>query len=535
MKKKLFCLLLCLLMVVSCLLTSCSSDDDDVTDDPNKTNVTRTPVSLSVYMVTNDNTTAEGVASMQAAFNAYTEVEFSTHVEFTMLTASEYEAKLAEKFKSVSQAPTTSVSNKTETYVDENGQTKIKYPEIQEDQIDIVLITNKNMFYKYGSYWQPLNSAIQNSYPDLLNYYNQDVIDTVKIDRNIMALPINGIYGEYTYMMINKDYVNDTYSSSFDATSFKSFADYAKLAESLNESKKNGNSALANVAILESKFEYPYTVYYSFDGNPTAVGYIKDGTSKNLLSDSGYRTYFDFMWEADTYGYTKKPTDTDFVMKVVKGDYSLRNSEEYKNCWVNVLANPAIKSEDVFSSMLAVTRFSKSFDRSVEIINALTTNAELRNILQYGAEGVHYDVTNTEYVIRGNGGTGTNIYSMNPKYTGNILLLHPCSDIGFSEEKLASYKIQSKDAVRLKNTDWKNWYMSFNVIEDNSEYSTLTDVINTMQENYNELYADLSATTDKDEYNRLIDNFLAKLASGGINNNLYHLMNTIFAQIENLP
>ena len=56
----------------------------------------------------------------------------------------------------------------------------------------------------------------------------------------------------------------------------------------------------------------------------------------------------------------------------------------------------------------------------MEIIKELTCRSELRNVLQYGVEDVHYRLDDDGVLHRLN-----HDYMMNIRYTGNVLMAHP--------------------------------------------------------------------------------------------------------------
>jgi hypothetical protein len=74
--------------------------------------------------------------------------------------------------------------------------------------------------------------------------------------------------------------------------------------------------------------------------------------------------------------------------------------------------------------MFGVCAYTRSESRSMEIVTYMNTNAEFRNILQYGVEGTHY-----ELIDNGNGTTTVkplvNDYKMDIYATGNVFLAHP--------------------------------------------------------------------------------------------------------------
>jgi putative aldouronate transport system substrate-binding protein len=140
-----------------------------------------------------------------------------------------------------------------------------------------------------------------------------------------------------------------------------------------------------------------------------------------------------------------------FGVAVMEGDYALAReySDEY---YITVLDYPRVDDADIFDSMFAVTAYTASLARSMEIINALTCKSELRNILQYGVEGVHYTLNDDGAVVRKN-----NDYMMNINYTGNVLMAYP--EEGMDLNIWRDVILQNQQAL-LAVTTGSNDYMS---------------------------------------------------------------------------
>jgi len=88
------------------------------------------------------------------------------------------------------------------------------------------------------------------------------------------------------------------------------------------------------------------------------------------------------------------------------------------------LSKKALFSDaDIFGSMYAVSSYSKSLTRSMEIITYLNTSTELKTVFQYGAEGIHweYNDPDTKETIK----ILSNDYQMNMVDTGNVYMTYP--------------------------------------------------------------------------------------------------------------
>ncbi len=545
MKKKITALLLSILMIASCFLMTACSDEED-TDGPETT--TRTPVSLNFYIITDDSTTEKGIKDMQAAFNEYTEANFTTHVEFTMVKASEYEAILDAKFKSAASAKKTTVSSEIEYYVDDLGMTRIKYPDIQEDQLDIILITSKDMFMNYVKQdrLMQLDKATTNVYPGLLSCFSNSVVTASKVNNALYAIPNYHVMGEYTYMVVSRDAAKSTYHDSineqydFAPSANNHYIGYLSFLELADDLSKIGITPFA------SPFDYPNYTGYSTDGSHALIGRDPDQSTANysfMLDNNAYFSeYLQLMVEARAKNYfSSESTDVGlydadsnpdgYAMKVVKGDYATRY--DYADEIVKVIGKPTFSSDDVFSSMFAISKYTKNFDRSMEIINALTTNAELHNILQYGKEKVHYEKTASNAVTLLPGADGS-VYSMNTKHTGNFFLTYPCEDIGLDPDEKVTLangnseyayihygKIQNSECVATVTATWLDklkaieagqkvyTVYSFSKVPDDPEYTytKFTELLDAVNASMSGFYTDIAAATTKEDVLAIIDTY----------------------------
>ena len=176
MKIRITGILLLITTLLSCLLVGCSSGSEE--DVELVSSSTRSAVTLNFYIVTDESTTEEAKNAMQKAFNEVCESKYTTHVEFVFCTADEYQAELNAKYdrieeikaleeaeakrqkeiaKSLKKAGITTLKQKTttsgttvpETMKDTIGMTVLKYPALLDTQLDILLITDRDMFANY--------------------------------------------------------------------------------------------------------------------------------------------------------------------------------------------------------------------------------------------------------------------------------------------------------------------------------------------------------------------------------------------------
>jgi len=472
MKRRLFAIMLALAMLCPMVLTGCGggAEPTETGDAALKDETIRETVSITMWVVTDKKTTEEAQAAVEEAFNEITKSSFTTYVDLVFCTADEYKAKLDQKFAEIDERIANGGSKRpatTETgeqyEVNDLGVTVLKYPEIYENQIDIVYITGIDQ----------LNSLVQ---ADRLVSLNEAISDTgaSKILRDVIpdqffkytkikdkmgnektfAIPNNRIVGDYTYLLVHKDFVTGDANGDGSITGDEIKPTYVNFDNitSFNECKPIIEYIKANktdfVPILE-RFENPYIHYWSEDGSFSLLASRVDpsrdfstnawdnklvmnnvfGISASVAENATYFTDFELLMKKYEVGNyfatdveaTKKAQN--FGVGVIKGDSSV--VDQYKeNYYIKVLSNPELNDNNIFTSFYGVTNYSINTERALEVITMLNTNSELRNTLQYGVEGVHYELDEKGRVERFN-----NDYIMDINTTGNVFIAYPEEDM----------------------------------------------------------------------------------------------------------
>ena len=97
MSKRLISLLLAVVMLCSLCLTACSNSSDE--EDEKKTDETlRQNVVLTIYAVTADSTTEEGLAAVEEKINNYCVAKYKTGIDLRFYKASEYQNALNDMY-----------------------------------------------------------------------------------------------------------------------------------------------------------------------------------------------------------------------------------------------------------------------------------------------------------------------------------------------------------------------------------------------------------------------------------------------------
>ncbi len=493
MKKRILSLLLCLLLLFPLVLTSCGEKKQGTTEEPEEAKIT-VPATLNFYIIKDARTTEESIAIMEQKFNDVAEQLYKTHVNFFMYTADEYEEKVLGKLQSAASVQGESAADwfsrefadgpKTER--DEHNLPREIYPEIRDNQVDILLIAGRDMYDRFNAagYLQDI-TAIVDADNTFSSHINPALLSGAREDGKLYAVPNNVLIGKYTYLLINRDLVDLTYQGT-SASGTSPFLKYDGNANVLDYDKcySFAETLLANSDLLtrlksknaekyghvdklyplKAPFAFPTLHTYSYAGENTFLGtvynyYSGNATGASSLSDvvnilapgSTYRSYLAFMTSAkERQYYPALMSETDmYAMQVVKCTYTeLREYEKENYCYL--LDCPRLDDDEPFNAMFAVSSYSVSAQRSLEIIRDLLANskAELRNILQYGdiEDGTDYSFNEENGTVTRNNSCS---YFMNNQYTGNIAIVYPClSDPGVTENFLYDFKTQNEAARR---------------------------------------------------------------------------------------
>ncbi len=486
MKKRALSLLLCILMVLPLLLTSCGGgqDPDDTTTEED---LYVKPATLNFYII-GDTFDADSVALMQDTFNKRAMELYKTKVEFIFCTAEKYEAKLMGDLDAVAEMTGHSASKKYEesevvTSIDEFNSVVEHYPEIYNNQIDIMLINSKDLYDKLRGkgYLADVTDLLNTKFRDIAQRVNGNLIKgATEKDGKMYAVPNNTLIGTYKYLAIHKDiayHLNyDVVKADFTVANkdnTKQLLDYGKLltlARDIELYKDDLKATLGTDSIypMSGAFEFPTVSFFPKGTDPeaqnTLFGVVYDFDStytnvislENVLANSSYKNHLALMIEAKNKGYypdamTVVPEDTVYGIQYFEGGYTDRFAYEGANgegdYFVFEIDRPRLEDDGAFDAMFAVSKYSASTERALEIISALVADeeAELRNILLYGKEGTHYEYNAALDIVIPNQSAQ---YKMNVNYTGNVITAYACPTYGRDHSYAGYFKMQNDSATR---------------------------------------------------------------------------------------
>jgi len=411
--------------------------------------------------------------------------------------------------------------------------TQVKYPDEKVGQLDIIWIDSYERYIEYinNDWLSRLDDELSAGSKKLKEYISPSLLAWAKWAGNgTYAIPNNSVIGEYTYLLLNKKLV-DKYN--YDPTLMTSITgsetekylnDIAKYETSVNVI--NGTVPVVNSIFWNVNLETRAVEYDSFsllgeyyNGSRSVDPTVDTNTPlavRNIFTVSSYTEQLLTIQKFKDAGYIHADAaDSDAcALKVVKGGKELEDlySEDY---YINVLESPRIDEDDIFSSMFGVSSFTVSISRSMEIVTYLNTNSDLRNVLQYGVKGVHYELDNDGAVHRLN-----NDYMMNIRNTGNVFVAYP--EEGQPLNIWEYGKLQNLDIKAEMLTCYRVDKGVLPAREDDEEYGTeetLLDVnaLNAIAAESAKLKEKLDAVQSYDELKALIDS-AAKLQEKNVKN-----------------
>ncbi|MBQ3861711.1 MAG: hypothetical protein II779_14405 [Clostridia bacterium] len=445
------------------MLSACGQTNEEVDVEAADTEATsRVAMTLTLWLPT-ENCTAEAAEAVSAALNRLTQAKYDTALDIKFIPRNEYadaingrldeirsieeaEEEAAEAYRKwvkeqkamgITVEETEEETEETlpledETIVNELGITITKYPEVGQKQFDIFLVTSYDQYMDYidNEYIQQLDGELSGSSKLLKTYIYPTYLALANVS-GTYGIPNNHPVGEYQYLLVNKELV-DKYD--YDPDSLSSVLKCGEFIKDIGNQVKKGD--LQDVVPLLGEVEAANMHYFGINEDKqewsmianqitNSMSYQSPCIPKSIFSTNVYINTVGLMKELKELGYVGDGTLKDgqkFAVGVISGDPNVaaQYEDEY---YVKTYAKPMMVEEDVFGAMFAVSTWSKSLARSMEIITYLNTSSDIRTILQYGVQGVHWDYEredskDTIKVI-------SNDYKMRITDTGNVYMTYP--------------------------------------------------------------------------------------------------------------
>ena len=461
MYKKILSFVLAFLMAVT-VLAGCgkNSSDTDVEATADTEESARIAMTLSLWLPS-DYFTEEAEKEVSEAINSLTKAKYDTAIELKLIPRAEYrdavEARLQEitdqiareeeeaearrkaikeakaRGETVEEVPEETeetLPTEDETIVNELGITITKYPELGERQFDIFLVTSYDQYMDYvdNEFIQQLDGELSGNSKLLKTYIHPTYLDLANV-QGTYAIPNNHPVGQYQYLLVNKELVDQFDYDPDSLTSVLKCQDFIKDV---------GNHHLDGVIPLLGEVEAANMHFSGINEDKNewsiagaqvtnSMSYSSPCTPKSVFSVNVYMNTIKLMKELKEAGYVGDGTVKEgqkFAVGVVSGDPTIL--EQYEDeYYTRVYSKPMMTEEDAYGAMFAVSAFSKSLSRSMEIITYLNTNTDLRTVLQYGRRGVHWDYTREESKDTIKLLPKASEYQMRLTDTGNVYMTYP--------------------------------------------------------------------------------------------------------------
>ena len=468
MKKRLLCFALCLILLLPAVLSGCKKKD-------NMEKFQQTATTLSMWVVVEDENSVSEEAQkiVSAKLDEITKDRFKVHLVVNYIPASVYRETMDNEIrgfyetrKNVTKKSSEDVQQSAETEVNEWGITVIKYPALLDHQVDILYIEGEEMFKEYAQngWLSSLNVELNGNSKAIRSNLNSNLLSAASYNGNIYAIPNNRALGEYTVMLLNKELAIETNINAALPDIDGMFNEYIYYYLEAIKAKNDDDilpihASYSDCLSLLAYFWNLNPDTFENEGGLSILGYRYEDLQnlsrsvplqyQSLFADSDFTKAF---LNLNKYRFSgdmseSVPEGKTAALSVQTMDYAeltayrSADSEYYPV----VLKNPTLSAEDVYGSMFGVCSQTESLEHSMQVVTLLNTNAEFRNVLQYGVEGKTYKLIpdredNQKFVVS----YSTDYpYHMDIFKTGNAFLTYPEPEM--DEDVWENGKAQNRD------------------------------------------------------------------------------------------
>ena len=518
MNKRIISLLLALVMIAACFAGCAKKTDEEAIADTNEA-ASENAITLAMYLLAEKEVSAEQEEKIEKAVNKITNAKFKIKLDLFYYTEEEYYEALDNSFKARMEAeenglikPPADEESKDDIMIkDELGVSHILYPTIDSFQVDIFYVGGYEQFIKYMDFaynddgdtalmYSKIDDQIKGSAKVLEDSISPNLLSYMKsMNNGTYALPTNTDIGEYTYLLINKDVLEKTrYNTTSGLAQFTSLtcaATRSVLSQVATSYKQYvplysclGEDGLAVSGIKywgvdengvpTTEFSALASAYSTSALYGTTASYMS--SMDNVMSNSSFVSQLTYLKQYKSYGYfgTEKDfEDGKVAVAYMKGtaDIPAKYADNYEAV---IIENPTLTTEDVYSNMFAVTSYTSSVKRSMDILAYLNTDVTFRNLILYGIEGENYQLVESDYVDD-NGDPYMVVRRLNDNYmmdvakTGNTFKAYVLE--GEDPSLVEFYKIQNNsmkiDLTMGFHYEWQDYKVSAEYLQELRELS----------------------------------------------------------------
>ena len=401
--KKILSLLLCIVLL--CLsLAGCAEDPigEDLKNRDDAAGRGDEITELNFYIIVGEGTSEEAKKTIPQNINTYLKESYNIKLNINYFTADEYAANVlaAATAEGTARADIVLINSK----------------ELYDELHSKGLLLNLNDYYNSKKY-RSLNNVIEDKLlaASLVKEVTPGYQETDgKYSYNYYTVPNNHLIDQYEYIIINKEMARDTlHFSNAKIDSMTTEASLAELLEAIDNYFGEAEYDINDyVKVVNGKYADKILLEYGVD---SASEITVDSMKVNFVNISSYPTATEEEAFSSAYAIIKNAEDQGELTEDQQAD------------------------------------LDKHYAKCMDIIFGLNTDAQLKNLLQYGYVGTNYKFVknhkneNTNYIELLKGAEV--VYNMNPSYTGNLYLSYYCNEIGWNETIHSDILKQNADAL----------------------------------------------------------------------------------------
>lgn len=446
MTKRLISLVLALIMVLSMCMTACSTGEqaeEGEAEEGTEEDVQRKNLALTIYAITDEKTTEAGLARVEEKISYYTQAKFKTTVDLRFVTADKYQASLesmydkfaaeeAEKKKQEEEAKISAsieASKKAQMTKEERQkyeqQKRLEAKEAEEKaeqaakdeadliasgkdvatvkdvQMDIIYIPGMAEYYDYVKQGLiiELSSFLAGKFKNINDYVFPSYMTAAAIDGVVYGIPNNqAITTNETYFVVNKA-LAEKYNVDF--SKVKSVTDLNGVYEQIKANE--------GITPIYGDFEPEGLTYYkdsvvgtmghttcAFSDTFPGGRYTAANTYSALKPDSTQSTaVLDYCAAKNYYRKNGLISDTNqnFFLSVQELTEAERLEWEKKGYMTVLYKGADFNTEAALNTgLFGISAHCKEPERAMEVLQLMTTDSGMRNLLAFGVEEEHYIV-----------------------------------------------------------------------------------------------------------------------------------------------
>lgn len=258
---------------------------------------------------------------------------------------------------------------------------------------------NKNAFV-------PMDDLLKENAPELLESMDTSIWDAVKVKGNIYGVPSQQIFPKQNYVVIVKEYA-DKYG--LDVSKVQNLSDLEEFFKAV----KKDNPDMYPFAASSNGLMGKHNVALGFESivSVNIPGAIKIGDSDlkaiNQFESDEVKEFYEMMYRWSQEGLVRKDAVTvsdNAVPDMKAGKHIAAINATYKPGVETIesanfgnkevvfatLSEPYLATENLVSSLNAISQTSKNPEVAMKFLNLVNTDKTLFNMLCFGIEGTHY-------------------------------------------------------------------------------------------------------------------------------------------------